>query len=70
MLSVACHPQGASFATASSDARVRLWDLQTRTCVQTLSDHTDQVWELAFNSSGTRLASVSDDRSVALYSCA
>lgn len=43
MLSVACHPSGDSFATGSSDAKVKLWDLQTRTCAQTLSDHTDQV---------------------------
>ena len=43
MLSVACHPSGSSFATGSSDAKVKLWDLQTRTCAQTLSDHTDQV---------------------------
>lgn len=37
------HPGGAAFATASSDSRVRLWDLSTRTCVQTLGEHTDQV---------------------------
>ena len=43
VLSVACHPSGSSFATGSSDAKVKLWDLQTRTCAQTLSDHTDQV---------------------------
>ncbi len=43
VLSVACHPGGSSFATGSSDAKVKLWDLQTRTCAQTLSDHTDQV---------------------------
>jgi len=44
VLSVACHPSGSSFATGSSDAKVKLWDLQTRTCSQTLADHTDQVF--------------------------
>ena len=43
MLGVAAHPGGAAFATSSSDARVRLWDLATRTCVQTMGEHTDQV---------------------------
>ena len=43
MLSVACHPDGSAFATGSSDAKVKLWDLQTRTCAQTLTEHTDQV---------------------------
>ena len=67
MLSVAVHPGGAAFATSSSDARVRLWDLQTRACVQTLGEHTDQVWGVRFRPDGSRLASVSDDRSVCLY---
>ncbi len=43
MLSVACHPDGSAFATGSSDARVKLWDLQTRTCAQTVTEHTDQA---------------------------
>lgn len=43
VLSVACHPDGSTFATGSSDAKVKLWDLQTRTCAQTITEHTDQV---------------------------
>ena len=43
VLSVACHPDGTAFATGSSDSKVKLWDLQTRACVQTIADHTDQV---------------------------
>lgn len=70
MLSVAVHPGGAALATASSDARVRLWDLSTRACVQTMGDHSDQVWGLAFNADGTRLASAGDDKSFTVYSIA
>ena len=69
-LGVAAHPAGGAFATSASDGKVRLWDLSTRTCSQVVADHTDQVWALAFNGSGTRLATASDDRSVALYSFA
>lgn len=70
MLSVAAHPGGGHFATSSSDARVRLWDLSTRTCLQTLGEHTDQVWGLAFSSDGTRLASAGDDKLLTIYSVA
>ena len=43
MLSVACHPDGDAFATASSDSKVMLWDLRSQACAQTLSEHTDQA---------------------------
>lgn len=43
MLSVAAHPSGTAFASGGSDAKVKLWDLGARACVQTISDHTDQV---------------------------
>jgi WD40 repeat protein len=34
VLSVSAHPGGHAFATGSSDSKVKLWDLQTRTCAQ------------------------------------
>ena len=43
MLSVAVHPDGGSFVTGSSDSKVRLFDLQSRTCAQTVAEHSDQV---------------------------
>jgi WD repeat-containing protein 61 len=68
VLNVAVHPGGAAFATSSSDARVRLFDLATRACVQTVNDHTDQVWALAFSGDGSRLASGGDDKALNFYS--
>jgi hypothetical protein len=43
VLSVSCHPDGGAFASGSSDSKVKLWDLSTRTCSQTVAEHSDQV---------------------------
>lgn len=69
VLSVDVSPDGAAIATGSSDRTVRLWDLSMRAAVQTMSNHTDQVWGVTFLSGGgaCRLASVSDDKSISLY---
>ena len=45
VLSVSPHPSGAAFASGGSDAKVKLWDVGARACVQTVSEHTDQVGE-------------------------
>lgn len=73
VLSVDASPDGAAIATGSSDRTVRLWDLNMRAAVQTMSNHSDQVWGVAFRPPGGtgvragRLASVSDDKSISLY---
>ncbi len=73
VLSVDVSPDGAALVTGSSDRTVRLWDLKMRAAVQTMTDHTDQVWSVAFRPPGGdgvrvgRLASVSDDKSISLY---
>lgn len=43
VLSVAVHPGGNAFVTGSSDSKVRLFDLQSRTCAQNVAEHSDQV---------------------------
>ncbi|GMY36355.1 WD repeat-containing protein VIP3 [Fagus crenata] len=73
VLSLDVSPDGAALATGSSDRTVRLWDVTMRAAVQTMSNHTDQVWGVAFRPPGGtgvrsgRLASVSDDKSISLY---
>ena len=47
---------------------VKLWDASSRACTTTWADsHTDQVWGVAFDPSGKRLASVGDDRAIVMY---
>ncbi|GKU91455.1 hypothetical protein SLEP1_g5327 [Rubroshorea leprosula] len=70
VLSVDASPDGEAIATGSSDKTVRLWDLRMRAALQTMSNHTDQVWGVAFRPgvrAAGRLASVSDDKSISLY---
>mmetsp|Transcript_12331 Transcript_12331/g.31862 ORF Transcript_12331/g.31862 Transcript_12331/m.31862 type:complete len:309 (-) Transcript_12331:27-953(-) len=64
VLSVAHSPAGGECITGSSDKRVRVWDLGQRQCVYTSKDHTDQVWSVDYNSSGSKFVSASDDGSV------
>ncbi|XP_015059392.1 WD repeat-containing protein VIP3-like [Solanum pennellii] len=73
VLSVDTSPDGAAIATGSSDKTVRLWDLKMRAATQTLTNHTDQVWAVAFGPTSRTdvrscmLASVSDDKSLSFY---
>jgi WD repeat-containing protein 61 len=49
---------------------VKLWQLGTRSLIQTITEHTDQVWSCAFSMDGSRLASVGDDKRLVVYSVA
>ena len=39
-----------------------------RTCITTLSEHTDSVWGVAYNDNGSQLVSGGDDKSLIFYS--
>ena len=66
VLGVAVHPSGNVIASGGSDGKVKLFDMETNKCIQTVSEHTDQVWSVSWSEDGTRLASVGDDRTVLL----
>lgn len=43
VLSVAFSPDGKYFASSSSDKTVKVWELASKQCVHTFSEHNDQV---------------------------
>ena len=59
--------QGGILASGSYDQTVKLWDLKTGECLQTLAGHTNWVWSVAFSPDGQILASGSGDHSVKLW---
>ncbi|KAK9831105.1 hypothetical protein WJX74_003493 [Apatococcus lobatus] len=54
--------------TASFDATIRLWEMDTGTCVNTLIQHTHPVYSVAFSPDGLWLASGSFDKQLHIWS--
>ncbi|KAH8409355.1 hypothetical protein KR222_001557, partial [Zaprionus bogoriensis] len=55
-------------ASASFDSTVRLWDVESGSCLQTLSNHTGPVYSMAFSPDGKHLATGSCDKFVHIWS--
>jgi hypothetical protein len=68
--SVAFSLDGKTLASGSYDGTVRLWDVASRTALETLQGHTDVVQSVAFSPDGRTLASGSSDGTVRLWDVA
>ncbi|WP_242060045.1 NB-ARC domain-containing protein [Oscillatoria sp. FACHB-1407] len=60
-------PTASVLASGSSDHTIKLWDLATGQCLQTLRGHTSRVWSVVFSPDGKTLASSSDDHTIKLW---
>ncbi|MDO4630154.1 MAG: WD40 repeat domain-containing protein [Planctomycetia bacterium] len=67
VLAVAFNPNGNSYASASEDCTVKLWDGNNDQLMQTFTGHNSAVTHLQFGSSGTTLLSAGKDRRVILW---
>ncbi|KAG0371647.1 hypothetical protein BGX24_001390 [Mortierella sp. AD032] len=54
-------------ATASFDTSVRLWDANNGACLRVLSRHIEAVYTVAFNPTGTHLATGSPDHTINIW---
>ena len=64
---VAFSPDGRRLASASWDASVRVWDVDTGEALGVLNGHTDGVLTVDFSPDGTLLATGGDDNTVRLW---
>lgn len=58
---------GGYCVTGSSDSKTKVWEIRSRTCVQTLSEHSGPIWDLAIDNTSNLLASGSEDGTVVTY---
>jgi dynein assembly factor with WDR repeat domains 1 len=49
---VVFNSQGSLLLTASMDNTAKIWDVETGKCLQTLGNHTDEIFSCLFNYDG------------------
>ena len=49
------------------DKTVKLWDVTSGECLQTLEGHSDHVVSVSFSPDGTKVASGSDDKTIKIW---
>lgn len=54
-------------ASGSRDKTIKLWDVATGQCRQTLEGHSDRVFSVTFSHDSKLIASGSTDKSIKLY---
>jgi len=64
---VAFSPDGSLLASGSVDNTIKLWDVESRQLVATLTGHASYVNSVAFSPDGSLLASGSYDKSIKLW---
>ena len=64
---LAISPDSKTLASASDDKIVKLWDLNTKKVLASLSGHSQAVKSVAFSPDGKILATASDDKTIKLW---
>ncbi|MEH2175803.1 serine/threonine-protein kinase [Nostoc sp.] len=64
---LAISADGYTLASASDDKNIKLWDLNTKKVLASLSGHSQAVKSVAFSPNGQILATASDDKTIKLW---
>ena len=67
VLSVGVTPEARRAVSGSEDQTLRVWDLETGTCLRTLKGHTAGVRSVSVTPEGRRMVSGSRDRTVRVW---
>ena len=67
VMSVSFSPDGCKLASGSGDKTVKLWDVTSGKCLQTMKGHFYAVISVSISPDGTKIASGSRDKTVKLW---
>ena len=62
--SLAFSPEGRTLASCSHDKTIKLWNVQSGICINTLRQHSKSVWSVTFSKDGQHLISGSKDETI------
>ncbi|MGF1933476.1 MAG: protein kinase domain-containing protein [Nostoc sp. ChiQUE02] len=64
---IAISPDGCTLASSGDDKNIKLWDLNTKKVLASLSGHSQAVKSVTFSPDGKILATASDDKTIKLW---
>ncbi|WP_100903149.1 serine/threonine-protein kinase [Nostoc flagelliforme] len=64
---LAISPDGYTLASASDEKNIKLWDLNTKKVLASLSGHSQAIKSVTFSPNGKILATASDDKTIKLW---
>ena len=67
IFSIAFSPNNQQLASGSDDGTIKIWDLTSGGCIQTLEGHSGYVWSVAFSPDCQQLASGSGDKTARIW---
>ena len=70
ILAIRKSPDNRHIVSSSADGKIKVWDMLNRECVNTFDSHSGQkCWAVAYSPDGSKIASVSSDKSLVVYDC-